>query len=75
LEHNSLKSIWDVLLFGIPLLLVLFFTHFRLDEVFASRKSTRLKAPEPPTVSPFDESSMYRDPDGRAWDQPASGKR
>ena len=70
MNHDSFKSIWDVLLFGIPLLVALFFGHFRLDEVFSARKPAKVKpkSPLPQTAAEVDESSMYKDPDGRAWD-------
>ncbi len=62
---------WDLWLFGIPLLALLFFGYFRLDEVFTQHKPEK-KAPRV-TAKPVaaDDPYMLRDPDG----QPSSGLR
>ena len=61
------KAGWDVYLFGIPLIALLVFGFFRLDQVFTSRKA---QGPEASRPSPDRkvEKSMHSDPDGRPWD-------
>lgn len=67
---------WDNFLFlGIPLLGILFFGYFKLDEVFANRKETRRPTPRPAAVPQTTDASMRRDPDGRPWDAPLRTKR
>ncbi|HEY3626901.1 MAG TPA: hypothetical protein VGL00_11460 [Terracidiphilus sp.] len=58
----------DVFLFGIPLIALLIFGFFRLDQVFTSRKSVSPKPPDTQTASKRHEKSMRSDPDGRPWE-------
>jgi hypothetical protein len=58
----------DVYLFGIPLIALLVFGFFRLDEVFTFRKREHVDPPGPLPVSKRHERSMRSDPDGRPWD-------
>jgi len=70
-DHNSSRAGWDVWMFGIPLLALLFFGFFRLDQVFASRrKGKRPATRRRPAVIDKTEASMRSDPDGRSWDSP-----
>jgi hypothetical protein len=67
-DANTPRSGWDVFLFGIPLIALLFFGFFRLDEVFTARKP---KARDRPTSTPERRKSpIGTDPDGRSWDEP-----
>jgi hypothetical protein len=59
---------WDVYLFGIPLIAMLVFGFFRLDQVFTSRKPQPPEDPRPSTDTRRREKSMRSDPDGRPWD-------
>jgi hypothetical protein len=70
---------WDTFLFGIPLVALLVFGFFRLDQVFTARKkhSAPTRQPSPvvhPPVIHKDETTMLKDPDGRLWDKPAPPK-
>jgi hypothetical protein len=68
MDNNASKAGWDVFLFGIPLIGFLIFGFFRLDQVFASRKS---QTRGPLSAAPDKDSvrkSMATDPDGRPWD-------
>ena len=67
MDINLGKAGWDVFLFGIPLIAMLVFGFFRLDEVFTSRKKGIHDAPKP-AASNRREKSMCSDPDGRPWD-------
>jgi hypothetical protein len=62
---------WDVFLFGIPLIALLVFGFFRLDQVFTARKSGSGGARRPPPGVGQHEKSMRSDPDGRSWDEPS----
>jgi hypothetical protein len=62
------KAGWDVYLFGIPLIALLVFGFFRLDQVFTSRKAPPPEGPRPSTDIKRHEKSMLSDPDGRPWD-------
>ena len=61
------KAGWDVYLFGIPLIALLVFGFFRLDQVFTSRKNQNPDASRPSPERKH-EKSMLSDPDGRPWD-------
>ena len=41
MDTNTPRSGWDVFLFGIPLIALLVFGFFRLDEVFTARKGRK----------------------------------
>lgn len=67
-DQTASKASWDTLLFGIPLIALLVFTFFRLDQVFTAGKR-KVSAP-PRRSEPIvhkDETTMLRDPDGRPW--------
>jgi len=70
---SSFGSDW--ILFGIPLIALLFFTFFRLDAVFTSHK----KKPPRDHLSTADPVRKGRplgtDPDGRALHEPLSSKK
>ena len=59
----------DVYFFGIPLIALLVFGFFRLDQVFTGHKSQNPKVPDPNPASKRHEKSMCSDPDGRPWDK------
>lgn len=60
---------WDTFVFGIPLIALLFFGYFRVDQLFVTRKSKPVASRQPvPTFSEATEK-MYSDPDGRPWDE------
>ena len=79
---SSASSSWDVFAFGIPLLALLFFGFFKLDQVFAGRKQGRplTRRPPPPVersevqMQKF-ETAMQSDPDGRSWDERRTPRR
>ena len=70
---TAVKSGWDagrdVYLFGIPLIALLVFGFFRLDQVFTTRKNRPREIPDPSPASRQHEKSMRSDPDGRPWDE------
>jgi hypothetical protein len=72
---------WDVYAFGIPLLGLLFFGFFKLDEVFTGRRPGKptIKRPPPAERNPAQmrnyEIAMQSDPDGRSWDKGRTSKR
>ena len=66
---------WDVFLFGIPLIALLVFGFFRLDQVFTARKRGSGAARRPPPTVDRHGKSMQSDPDGRSWDEPTTPRR
>jgi len=70
MDQTTSKASWDTLLFGIPLIALLVFTFFRLDQVFAAHKRGSAPVRRPPPVVHKDETTMLSDPDGRPWDKP-----
>lgn len=69
MDTNTPRSGWDVFLFGIPLIALLVFGFFRLDEVFTARKGEKQdRRPDSPLERK--RRSMHSDPDGRSWDDP-----
>ena len=69
MDQNASKTGWDVFLFGVPLLALLIFGFFRLDEVFTSRKKQASPASRPTANDKYREA-WRSDPDGRPWDRP-----
>ena len=68
MDSHASKTGWDLVLLGIPLLVLLVFGFFRLDEVFTARKH---ETTPPSHRGPQDQqrrTSMHSDPDGRPWD-------
>jgi hypothetical protein len=61
---------WDLFLFGVPLIGMLIFGFFRLDEVFTRKKGTPVARPSP--VPQRSKRIVGTDPDGRAWDETPS---
>ena len=59
---------WDIVLLGIPLLALLVFGFFRLDEVFTSRKHQSAVPGTSARPNERRRKSMHSDPDGRPWD-------
>jgi len=66
---NISNAGWDVFLFGIPLIALLIFGFFRLDQVFTSRRRETRDTPDPQPSSTRPAKSMCSDPDGRPWDE------
>jgi hypothetical protein len=66
--HGPLPSL-DMLLIGVPLVVLLTIGFFRLDTIFASSKNTRSFRRSVQPIALNDDSAMYTDPDGRPWDQ------
>ncbi len=64
--NSASKAGWDIVLLGIPLLALLVFGFFRLDEVFTSRKPGPALQGLAPNQSR--RKTMRSDPDGRPWD-------
>jgi hypothetical protein len=60
---------WDVLFFGVPLILFLVVGFFRLESPFALAKSSRNLRRKPLPIPLRDDSAMMTDPDGRPWNQ------
>lgn len=65
---TGFTDIWDTLFFGVPLLALLLVGFFRLDEAFATRKTTvhDNQTADRHTVRSH-RSPMASDPDGRPW--------
>lgn len=61
----------DIFMFGIPLIALLVFGYFRLDEVF-TRKQPSPQSPKRQSHKMYsdDEEAMQTDPDGRPWEKP-----
>ncbi len=74
MDTNTPWSGWDVFLFGIPLIALLVFGFFRLDEVFTARKG-RKQDHRPASPMERKRKSMHSDPDGRSWDEPDSPRK
>jgi len=55
-------------LFGIPLIALLVFGFFRLDQVFTAPKDKAKNKPDPKASLKRHEKSMRSDPDGTPWD-------
>ena len=65
---TTMNSSWDTVMFGIPLIALLIFGYFRLDEIFEPRKpSAGIRRHTHPVKDPA-EQSLLTDPDGRPWD-------
>jgi hypothetical protein len=67
--HSHFNDGPDVFLFGIPLIALLFFGYFRLDETFTMRKRVPSPTPGPTPVVNRNGKSMGTDPDGRPWEK------
>lgn len=75
---------WDLYVLGLPLLGLLFFGYFKLDEVFAGKGKTskpgKSRRPPPPAehtpaqMKKF-EVAMQSDPDGRSWSEFRASRR
>lgn len=59
----------DVFMFGIPLIVLLVFGYFRLDEIFTRKRPTEPAHKQPPTIH-ADPETMGSDPDGKPWEKP-----
>ncbi len=68
MDINLGKAGGDVFLFGVPLIALLIFGFFRLDQVFTSHKKTVTDVPKPSANHRHPEKLMTSDPDGRPWD-------
>jgi hypothetical protein len=69
LHPHPLTEGWDIYFFAIPLLVLMFFGYFRLDETFTTKKRTPKTPLTPPVpVVDRDGKSMCTDPDGRPWE-------
>lgn len=73
--HPQLIEGPDVFLFGIPLIALLFFGYFRLDETFTMRKREPNPSPGPGSVVHHDGQAMGTDPDGRPWEKRTPRRR
>jgi hypothetical protein len=73
-DANAPRAGWDLFLFGVPLIALLFFGFFRLDEVFTARKNGE-RARHPTSTPERRKSLMGTDPDGRSWDEPDSHRK
>jgi hypothetical protein len=57
----------DELLFILPLIALLVFGYFRVDEIFGPKKpASHAAPPRLPVADPAD-ASLMTDPDGRHW--------
>jgi hypothetical protein len=59
---------WDLFLFGLPLIALLVFGFFRLDQVFTAKKKDLSTPRRENPASDRSGKSMHSDPDGRPWD-------
>ena len=75
MDHNATKTGLDLYLFGIPLLAMLVFGFFKLDQVFTSRRGRAGVTRRPPPVVDKTGTSMRSDPDGRSWDEESPRER
>ena len=66
MHQATLNTGLDTFIFGIPLIALLFFGYFRLDEIFTS-KNAPVPQPRPIATAVKDCSTMLTDPDGRPW--------
>ena len=65
----TLNSGWDTFVFGVPLIALLFFGYFKVDELFVKPKNKPARQKQPvPSVREATER-MCSDPDGRPWDK------
>jgi hypothetical protein len=71
---NAPRTGWDLFLFGVPLIALLVFGFFRLDEVFTARKGGA-RTRRPSSTAEGRKSRIGTDPDGRSWDEPDSSDR
>ena len=74
MDADTPRSGWDVFLFGIPLIALLVFGFFRLDEVFTARKGGK-EHRRPASPPERKRKSMHSDPDGRSWDESDSPRK
>jgi hypothetical protein len=70
MQEITLKSGWDTLLIGIPLIGMLVIAFFRLDEKLAT---TKVKLARERAACGEDENgeAILTDPDGRRWGKPS----
>jgi hypothetical protein len=63
---STLTSSRDILLYGLPLVVMLVASMFKVDELFGAPKN---KAPRPRPAQGYNSvhSPMMSDPDGRPW--------
>ena len=73
MHQATMNAEWDTFIFGIPLIALLFFGYFRLDELFTA-KSAPAPQPRPIPTSVKECHSMLTDPDGRPWSTSQPGK-
>lgn len=66
--HSSvLHEDWDEFILIVPLVALLVFGYFRVDEIFGKKKQAHgMRRPSQPAADPAEES-MMTDPDGRPW--------
>ncbi len=57
---------WNDILLFVPLVALLIFGYFRVDEIFGSKRYTGHTRPSHPPEHPA-ESNWRADPDGRPW--------
>lgn len=74
MDTNGPKAGWDLFLFGVPLIALLIFGFFRLDEVFTARKSGG-RDRRPSSTPERRKNFTGTDPDGRSWDEPDSPRK
>lgn len=68
MHPSTFFSALDNMMFGVPLLALLIFGYFRLDEVMKPKKpSLGALRHMRPVTDPADRS-LLTDPDGRPWD-------
>ncbi len=65
MHPHPLAQAWDIYLFGFPLVALLFFGYFRLDETFTPRKRAPAPVKAPVPVIKCDGKMICTDPDGR----------
>lgn len=73
MHGSNLTSGWDTFLLAAPFIVLLLMGFFRLDELFASRRSEVTKRR---TLCGLDEDGepLVTDPDGRIWRAPRGSK-
>jgi hypothetical protein len=69
MQEITLKSGWETLVIGVPLIGMLLIAFFRLDERFATSKP-KLARERRVCGQDEDGEAIMTDPDGRRWSKP-----
>lgn len=70
MQEIAVKSGWDTLLIGVPLIGMLVIAFFRLDEKIVTTK-VKLVCERPACGEDENGEAIVTDPDGRRWGKPS----